>query len=186
MWRAASAETREIHVTDADPKRDDRGRRWRAQGAVYDRAIRARGHDPRTLLNAPGIDAPIGGAAIVAIVVSAVGYLVFIALTWGALPGAAYWLLFLPFSILAIVVERIMKRIAATPTRRQGSLALGLCPGCGYSIVELEAEPDGCRVCPECGAAWHLEPHASERGDVIRPTPTQAGQADCDTRDACP
>jgi hypothetical protein len=31
-----------------------------------------------------------------------------------------------------------------------------LCPACGYSIRELAAEPDGCTVCPECGAAWRL------------------------------
>ncbi len=30
----------------------------------------------------------------------------------------------------------------------------GLCPGCDYSIAELEPADDGCTVCPECGAAW--------------------------------
>lgn len=30
----------------------------------------------------------------------------------------------------------------------------GICPGCGYSLAELEPETDGCRVCPECGGAW--------------------------------
>lgn len=33
-------------------------------------------------------------------------------------------------------------------------LADGVCPSCAYSINGLIAENDGCRVCPECGAAW--------------------------------
>lgn len=33
-----------------------------------------------------------------------------------------------------------------------------LCPSCGYSLYECEPKPDGCTVCPECGAAWRLEP----------------------------
>lgn len=32
----------------------------------------------------------------------------------------------------------------------------GLCPSCAYKIDELVPEPDGCTVCPECGAAWKV------------------------------
>lgn len=32
----------------------------------------------------------------------------------------------------------------------------GLCVQCGYFIKGLPPEPDGCTVCPECGAAWKL------------------------------
>jgi hypothetical protein len=28
------------------------------------------------------------------------------------------------------------------------------CLVCAYPLAELESEPDGCTVCPECGAAW--------------------------------
>ena len=28
------------------------------------------------------------------------------------------------------------------------------CAVCGYALDGLKIEPDGCRVCPECGAAW--------------------------------
>jgi len=31
-----------------------------------------------------------------------------------------------------------------------------LCPACVYSLDSLTPEPDGCTVCPECGAAWRL------------------------------
>ncbi len=32
----------------------------------------------------------------------------------------------------------------------------GLCPSCAYRIDEIGPEPDGCTVCPECGAAWRI------------------------------
>jgi len=32
----------------------------------------------------------------------------------------------------------------------------GQCLACGYSIAGLEPQDDGCRVCPECGAAWRF------------------------------
>lgn len=30
------------------------------------------------------------------------------------------------------------------------------CGGCNYPLVKLPVERDGCRVCPECGAAWKV------------------------------
>lgn len=41
-----------------------------------------------------------------------------------------------------------------------------MCPGCGYSLAELEPEVDGCRVCPECGGAWRrgVEDEGENRG----------------------
>jgi hypothetical protein len=32
----------------------------------------------------------------------------------------------------------------------------GLCAACGYSLAEISTQQDGCRVCPECGAAWRV------------------------------
>ena len=29
------------------------------------------------------------------------------------------------------------------------------CPACGFSLLELVPEPDGCSVCPECSGAWN-------------------------------
>lgn len=34
------------------------------------------------------------------------------------------------------------------------------CAGCLFFLEGLPAEPDGCTVCPECGAAWRLPPHS--------------------------
>jgi len=33
----------------------------------------------------------------------------------------------------------------------------GLCASCGYTLATSEPEPDGCTVCPECGAAWRMQ-----------------------------
>jgi len=30
------------------------------------------------------------------------------------------------------------------------------CLVCAYPLADLESEPDGCTVCPECGAAWRI------------------------------
>jgi len=35
-------------------------------------------------------------------------------------------------------------------------LRFSRCPSCAYRIAGLEAEDDGCVVCPECGAAWRV------------------------------
>lgn len=33
-----------------------------------------------------------------------------------------------------------------------------LCLVCAYRMDGLKPDPDGCTVCPECGAAWHYKP----------------------------
>lgn len=32
----------------------------------------------------------------------------------------------------------------------------GYCPSCGYALVNLPEQADGCRVCAECGGAWRV------------------------------
>lgn len=49
----------------------------------------------------------------------------------------------------------------------------GLCPTCSYTLADLPLETDGCRVCPECGAAWRAdrmrcETRYVESGDIDR------------------
>lgn len=36
-------------------------------------------------------------------------------------------------------------------------LSIGHCPACQYDLAGLDAEGDGCTICPECNAAWRLE-----------------------------
>ena len=40
-----------------------------------------------------------------------------------------------------------------TRRRREEPGSVLNCRACGYSLAELPQEADGCRVCPECGAA---------------------------------
>lgn len=35
-------------------------------------------------------------------------------------------------------------------------LGMSQCPSCRYALDDILPEPDGCTVCPECGAAWKL------------------------------
>jgi hypothetical protein len=35
-------------------------------------------------------------------------------------------------------------------------LDAGRCPSCAYPIADRPLEPDGCRLCHECGAAWRI------------------------------
>ena len=34
--------------------------------------------------------------------------------------------------------------------------AVPVCASCGYDMRGLPSDPDGCTLCPECGAAWKL------------------------------
>jgi hypothetical protein len=43
----------------------------------------------------------------------------------------------------------------------------GLCAACGYDLIGQEPEEDGCRVCPECGAAWRIEDEAAGTGPIV-------------------
>ena len=58
---------------------------------------------------------------------------------------------------LGLAVAIFASRRAIDAAGRRAVLAClnaEVCPGCGYSLRGLEAEADGCRVCPECGGAW--------------------------------
>jgi len=51
--------------------------------------------------------------------------------------------------------------LVVNPRRPAGSyiaftslLSNGYCPACAYRIDTVRPAPDGCTVCPECGAAW--------------------------------
>ena len=39
---------------------------------------------------------------------------------------------------------------------KRAVLSIGYCPSCAYRLFDIEAESDGCTVCPECGGAWRL------------------------------
>jgi hypothetical protein len=58
--------------------------------------------------------------------------------------------------IASLIVGKLILPVTKSPT--QGLyLDLGRCPQCAYRLSDLKPEPDGCVVCPECGAAWRAE-----------------------------
>ncbi len=44
------------------------------------------------------------------------------------------------------------------PIEAREMLRKNLCPHCRFSLAAIVPDPDGCTVCPECGAAWKLPP----------------------------
>lgn len=62
----------------------------------------------------------------------------------------------LPALLTLLIIRRVApERIATT------YLWANLCGSCGYDLAAVEPEADGCRVCPECGAAWRIPPIAA-------------------------
>lgn len=93
-----------------------------------------------------------------------------------AIPGAP------PMTGVAIFVGGLFAMALASRARTRrthGGLlsataaSAGLCGSCGYSLGSLSAQPDGCLVCPECGAAWRAcrvtRPHWAVVGDPFAP-----------------
>ncbi len=68
-------------------------------------------------------------------------------------------LVLMAFALLLVVIgpfieRRRLSRNAAAAS--EGLLERHLCPSCGYKLTALPIDPDGCTICPECGAAWRL------------------------------
>ena len=83
----------------------------------------------------PGASSGLGSAGFVLLTLSAV------------VPGALAISLGIPFV-----------RWYWGPATVRAILAECHCAACGHPLPESTDEPDGCTVCPECGAAWRL-PH---------------------------
>lgn len=67
--------------------------------------------------------------------------------------------LFGPLAVLLIVSAASVLFTAARvwmPGVARAWLSEGRCPSCRYPIDTLDAEADGCTVCPECGSAWRV------------------------------
>lgn len=48
------------------------------------------------------------------------------------------------------------------PEISRAMLRRGKCASCNYPLAGLDSAPDGCTVCPECGAAWKLNARLQE------------------------
>ncbi len=63
--------------------------------------------------------------------------------------------LFVGFGVPMGIVVRLTGWRSPQRAKR-AVLSIGYCPACAYRLFDIEAEPDGCTVCPECGGAWRL------------------------------
>ena len=75
--------------------------------------------------------------------------------------GQLLMLLGLPLSTYAwlFISKRLNRERESVSPIASLLAAHGRCGGCAYRLDEILPEPDGCRVCPECGAAWHKDRH---------------------------
>lgn len=69
-------------------------------------------------------------------------------------PWWARALVMVPGALLPVVFGAVLARRISTERIAEAYLRAGLCASCGYELGTVEPEEDGCRVCPECGAAW--------------------------------
>lgn len=68
----------------------------------------------------------------------------------------SFWPLLLLVAICASVPVYFSFAARRTMITRLKRIYLdaGICASCGYGLRDIPPEPDGCRVCPECGGAW--------------------------------
>lgn len=100
-----------------------------------------------------------GGVAAAALIVALLVFLMYFRVLRGSQPLIA-------FIALAILVHLVFRSLAARKISGElatTAVASGLCGQCGYTLADLDAQNDGCVVCPECGAAWRsiriIAPH---------------------------
>ncbi len=84
-------------------------------------------------------------------------------LWFGALAGlggeigrAVVLLAFVPFLLAVGLAWRQQLRAELRKLEAERLRLPAICPSCRYDLAGLPADPDGCLVCAECGAAWKL------------------------------
>jgi len=73
------------------------------------------------------------------------------------LPGVLVFVLVWSFFLLAVVgILFPLLLNYPNPWNRRAARVVRVCLVCSYKLGGIQPEPDGCTVCPECGAAWKL------------------------------
>ena len=68
---------------------------------------------------------------------------------WGVL-GAAIGVVLMQFLHRKVILELFHRSF------EQRRLREGVCPFCSSALRGVQPAPDGCSLCPHCGAAWRL------------------------------
>ncbi|MCC5821810.1 MAG: hypothetical protein LAT64_00820 [Phycisphaerales bacterium] len=149
-------------MTILDWIEDDRGRRWKPCDIVkaskesgIDRFLIAPPtHRPDVLRAAAGMGVLF--AAMMLPVQSAISYL------QSGDPAFGIGLILTPIYLIGfglpmgyLVSQRNWR---STAHARDAMLGFVLCPSCAHGIGRIPPAPDGCVICPECGAAWRAGP----------------------------
>jgi hypothetical protein len=72
------------------------------------------------------------------------------------------FVLLLVLAVLAVLPTILTRRLFFRRRGRRLMLRERRCVACDYDLRGLPPEPDGCTICPECGAAWRLEGEGTE------------------------
>lgn len=81
--------------------------------------------------------------------------------------GALFFAQFLGlFAFTYVVLLPISRRLYARDLIAT-CVSHGACASCGYDLREVHPSPDGCAVCPECGAAWRLASTIPSHGNGL-------------------
>lgn len=137
--------------------RDDRGELLDGRPPLAMAAARRAGIDPKTARAALRPLRRVGLAfwALMLAMIVLGPALVFVLAGWGA--RGAMMIIPATAPIVPVLALAPWLRPLGWRLHRRGLLSLGLCPACGYPITEIEPQADGCRVCPECAAAWRMD-----------------------------
>ncbi|MEO1007926.1 MAG: hypothetical protein AAFX79_05130 [Planctomycetota bacterium] len=71
---------------------------------------------------------------------------------------------------VALIIKAMLDRCTGYARAALKTLDRAQCPSCRYDLGGLASHPDGCILCPECGAAWRAD-HIGRVGDAARTTP---------------
>ena len=81
-----------------------------------------------------------------------------------SLPAAWGWAPGMVLLALLIYVGALATRVREIAMQERIAKRRGVCAAYGYSLREIDAEEDGCRTCPECGAAWKFAAPCGDGG----------------------
>jgi hypothetical protein len=70
------------------------------------------------------------------------------------LPWWAMILAAIPLGAIPAILTIFLVRRTAVDRIAHSYIAADYCASCGYDLKSIGPEEDGCRICPECGAAW--------------------------------
>ncbi|MFI4898269.1 MAG: hypothetical protein ACIARR_10635 [Phycisphaerales bacterium JB059] len=141
--------------------RDDRGRRipLRTRGGVI--AVRVRGFDGVRRRHVYELRWMSVELAVVALLVGA-GLFLAPGPGWASQTlamvmrlGGTLILALGALVLVSVLIVRWRSETMGEPLTRARA-ERGRCRGCAFELEGVEAEPDGCVVCPECGGAWRL------------------------------